>query len=348
MIKSTIVACLAALLTTAAHAGSDEQDEYYTFIRQQQQVTGTIWDMPVELVGESLSPMNIEAGGSLFQLWAIHTSEATDYLLDQKLVGAYLPAATLSITTGDPTLASGGIPRTRADQPFYLHTNVSGLLSPGDEIPDAATKVLLEHYAKDYPETFSLSRTEVLADGPIDSGYITENGTQTITFPTTSLTGADPTKVSGEEHFLIHALADEDNDYSQTELASAMIQIWPVADGSISGITDNQTIDLQVPDLTVTLNDLYPNSTTYLQIYPGAPSLGTTGTKLPGSVLVLDQDKSESRVLTVENWGSVVTDDTQHTIELITVTPFGTERLATVTFGANRVLKVRAMITNME
>jgi len=102
------------------------------------------------------------------------------------------------------------------------------------------------------------------------------------------------------------------------------------------------------PTLTVTLDDLYPSSATYVQIYKGLPKLGKEGTKIPGSILVLDQDKSESRVLTVREWAGVIEDEGPHTIELLTETPFGTDRLDYISFTVNRILKIRSMVTSLE
>ena len=329
----------AAFWTSLAVAGASDS---VAIVRQHQQGTNVTWDMPVDLVGEGLSALNVEEGGSLFQLWTIHQPTLDDFLLDQKLVGAYLPKAELSITTEDPY---PNAVRTRADRPFQLHVTVSGLLS-GPNVPLASTKVLLEHYAAGYPESLSLTRDEAVSGTPVNSLYIDANGTFPIEFPVASLSGPDPTKVAGEEHFLVHALPD--GDVAQTQIAATSVQIWPVAEGRISGIENGAQVGTSPPVLTVDLEDLYPRSDTWLQIYQGSPALGTVGTKLSGSVLVLDQDVPASRVLQVGDWASALTDDGLHTIELLTETPFGIDRLDYVTIGVNRVLEVRAMIGDME
>lgn len=315
---------------------------YTTFIRQHQQTTGMVWHMPVDLVGEALSPLVVEDGGSLFQLWAIRNQPITDYLLDQKIVGAYLPGASAWITSED---SHPGVARTRCDRPFQLQVDVSGLLS-GPNVPDAATRVLLQRYAQNYPESQTLTLDQALANGPIESSYINENGIATFDIPLTALNGPDPTKLSGEEHFIVHALPD--GEISQTQIAATMVQIWPVASGDISGVQSGETLGTKPPKLTVSLEGLYPSSSTWLQIYPGAPALGTVGTKLPGSILVLDQDKPEDRVLRVDKWASTLEQDGLHTIELLHQTPFGIDRLDHVTVQVNRVLQVRANLTNFD
>jgi len=329
-----------AIFGQLAHASSPD---YVTFIRQQQQESGVVWDMPVDLIGEAMSPMNIELGGSLFQLWAIRSSPAQDYLLDQKLVGAYLPQAATVVISEDPT---PGIPRTRADRPFVVRVEINGLLH-GADLPDAATRVLFQRYAANYPEDgTSLSLDQALDGTPVESSYIIENGTSVFTYQLTALDGPDPTKVRGEEHFLIHALPD--GEVSQTQIASAMIKIWPVADGAISGLQAGEKIHGAPPILTVNLNDLYPRSDTYLLIHKGGPSSQATGDKIPGSILVLDQDTPEDRTLTIKDWGAVLTEDGVHTIELLTKTPFGIDRLDSVTFVVDRVLEVNGMLADME
>ena len=122
----------------------------------------------------------------------------------QRLVGAYLPTAEITIVTEDPF---PGIPRTRADRPFDVEVTVHGLLS-GPGLPEASKKVLFEQYAAHYPQSQTLTRDEALAGNPIRTTYIEQNEMTKYQFPSTSLTGPDLTKVSGEEHFIVHALPD--------------------------------------------------------------------------------------------------------------------------------------------
>ena len=334
----------ALLLALTAAASAQQTPEYVSFIRQNQAATGIVWDLPVvALTGEAMSPLDIEEGGSLFQLWAIRTTPAADFLLDQKLVGAYLPGATATITTEDP---HQGVPRTRADRPFRLDITVSGLLQ-GQDLPDAATRVLVNHHTAAYPAgNPTLTLDQALQHDPLDSTYIARNGDHRFDFPLTSIEGSDPTLVSGEEHFIVHALPD--TPIAQTQIASAMVRIWPVATGRIGGIRNAERVGTKAPALTITTESLYPRSDTYLQIYPGAPALGTIGTKLPGSVLVLDQDKPDDRTIVVAEWSSLLQADGLHTIELLTETPFGIDRLDYLTINIDLVLQVRGTLTTIE
>ena len=153
-------------------------------------------------------------------------------------------------------------------------------------------------------------------------------------------------KVRGEERFSVFSL--EDYQAPAGQLAAQTVQIWPVADGSISGIREGEKIRVACPPLTFTLNDLYPSSKTYAQVYPGAASLGKTGTVVSGSMLVVNDAVPQSRVLTVRNYGNIFDKDGAWTLELLTETPFGIDRLAYVTFDVKLTLKVNGMVTTYE
>ena len=182
-----------------------QTDSYVNFVRQKQQTTAVVWDMPVAPTGAAPSALTLEAGGALFQLWTVNQTKATDYLLDQKLVGAYLPKADVRVKTLDP---GGRLPRTRVDQPFSVEIDISGLLT-GTGMPQSASSVLLErHIASFTPGVTSLDPAVVLANTPLSRAYLTANGRTTLQFASSALTAADPTKAAGEEHFVIHALTD--------------------------------------------------------------------------------------------------------------------------------------------
>jgi hypothetical protein len=238
------------------------------------------------------------------------------------------------------------IPRTRADRPFYVDIVVAGLLN-GDTDPAASKSVNLFRHVQSY----GVDGTGVLIDRTQASwlppaATISANGSQTLTYAVTSVPGGDRVKVRGEERFSIFSIADYQAPESQ--LASKFIQIWPVADGSIAGITQGQMIRFKLPAVTFTLNDLYPYSTTYAQVYRGNPQLGVAGTVVPGSSLVLNEALPVNRVLTANNYAEIFDADGRWTMELLTNTPFGIDRLAYVSFDLNRTIKVRNPATTVE
>lgn len=334
-----LLGALALLSSRASAAG----EGYVNFIRQTQQGTGVVYSVNVASTGNTGSQGLLETGGALFQLYTVDSS-GKDYLLDQKLVGAYVPTATVSIATQDPYTQ---VPRTRADKPFTVTVNVAGLVTGVATAPDAAKRVLLEQHVKAYTATkTSYTLAEATSGTPKASSSIYTNGNTVLNFASTSVPAGDPTKANGEEWFVVHALAD--GAVAQTQIASGKVQVWPVASGGIAGLTNNQVVRSKAPTITVTMNDLYPRSDTYVQVYEGSPALNTTGKVLENRMLVWNDKASRSDVWTYSDYDSVFTKDGTYTMELLTVTPFGTDRLAYVTFTVSRTIEVRGLLGGLE
>lgn len=322
------------------------QTTYTNFIRQVQYPGEIIWDASVAAAGQQLSALAINPGGARFELWTIKSDDLTRYLLDSSYVGAYVPIATVTIRSEDGT---GEIPRTRADRPFFVDITVNGLLS-GEEDPDASKAVKFLRHVQSYGVDgtgINLDRTQAAL---VTQTLIETNGPQPLTFALSSVPGADRSKVRGEERFSFYSLADYQAPESQ--IASQTVQIWPVADGTISGIAANQLIRYALPQLTLTLNDLYPNSTTYAQVYKGSPQLGKTGTVVSGSAVVVNDSVPQNRVLVLDGYddafGSGADADGLWTMEILTVTPFGIDRLSHVSFSLDRTIQVNGSFTTIE
>ena len=331
----SLVATL-CLLSPLALASSED---YTNLLRQiQQGETNVSWDMPVSPNGTRPAALLTEEDGSLFQLWTISRKTAEEYLLDQKLVGAYLPKGVVTIHTLD---SYNGIPRIRVDQPFSVDFTVSKLLG-GPNFPIAATKVLAQHHlAPNLDGTSVITPARAISGAPFSSGFITRNGITTVEYAASAITAPDLRKGRGEEHFVLHALSD--GTHTQTQIATAGLQVWPVATGTISGISENELLRGTPPALTVAVRDLYPSSSTQVRIYSKGPDIGEEGKALPGSELILDQALPENRILIVEEYGELFDSDGPYRVDLLTTTPFGTERLDSVNFQVNRSLRVNAM-----
>ena len=314
---------------------------YVNFIRQQQQGNGVVWDMPVAATGTSPAALTLDNGGALFQLWSIEQTSAKDYLLDQKLVGAYLPVADIKVATLDPYTRTR---RTRVDQPFTVEINITGLLT-GLDLPQAASSVLLERHLGNYAAgQTSLDPARAVSGTPFSSAYLSANGPTVLRFQASSLTATDPTKASGEEHFVIHSLTD--GNVSQTQIASGFVQVWPVASGAIKGISSGDNLRFQTPPLELLLNDLYPRSDTYLFLFEGTQVNGTEGTLV--KAYPVDRETSESTVISVSELDSKITRDGTYTLALFSDTVYGRELLCNpVTFTVHRTLQVNAMQVNM-
>jgi len=332
------LASLLLALTTAS--AFSQSSNFVNFIRQTQQGTGVVWDMPVAATGTAASALTLEANGSLFQLWTIQQSPAKDYLLDQKLVGAYLPTADIKIVTLDP---NGTIPRTRVDQPFSVEISIDGLLG-GSGLPIASTQVLLEQHIASYQTgQTSLDATTVLSNTPLYTGYIAANGKTVLKFPASSLKATDPTKAAGEEHFVVHALSD--GSISQTQIATGKLQVWPVASGQIKGIANGDLIRFQSPQIELIVTDLYPRSDASFMLYEGSSINGVTGTLL--KAYPNTSDVPNSNVIPTNELDSKLTKDGTYTVALISTSVYGPELLCPpVTFQVKRTLQVNAMQVN--
>ncbi len=328
---------LSLFLAISSVTASAQTSPYVNFIRQNQQGTGVVWDMPVAAVGTAPSALALEAGGSLFQLWTIQASTAKDYLLDQKLVGAYLPKADVVITTLDPYV---GAKRTRIDQPFTVEIQVSDLLS-GSGLPIASTQVLLARHIASYTGgQTTLDPAVVAASDPLTSSFISQNGKTVLKFPASSLKAADPTKALGEEHFIVHALSD--SAISQSQIASAKVQVWPIASGAILGLTPGMQYRFKLPSVKIQLTDLYPRSDTEFMVYEGTQINGVQGKLVKG--FPVTRDSSVSDLLDVPELDSMFTKDGTYTVALMSTTVYGTELLCPpVTFSLNRSMSVNAM-----
>lgn len=329
------------ILTLLALASSSSfgQVGYVNFVRQSQQSTSVVWDMPVAPKGAAPSALLIEENGALFQLWTIEQNGGRDFLLDQKLVGAYLPAAAITITTLDP---NGAVRRTRIDKPFTVNVNISRLLS-GTGLPLAATQVLLQQYVAPYPAgSFTLNPTTVISGTPASARSITSNGIDSRAYapavrplaPTT-----DITKGLGEEHFVVHALSD--GTFSQTQLASASVQVWPVASGEIQGIIPNKTYGMDLPIPTIVLKDLYPRSDTYLLLFEGT---GTSGPSVIVKPYPVDRAETDSTTIVVPELLSKATKEGSYTLALVSDTVYGRELLGpAISFTMKGSIRVNAM-----
>ena len=339
--KKLILSLGATLLTTVCSHGQAGAN-FVNFVRQVQLPSNVIWDVSVVPAGESLSPLAIDPGGARFELWTIKADPLTVYLLDTRYVGTYVPMASIRILSEDPY---GMVPRTRADRPFTVDITTSGLRTE-ETAPTASKAVKLLRHVQSYGAGgtgIGIDRNQATL---LHQVTLTNNAVHRLSYAVNSVPGANRAKVRGEERFSVFSLADYQAPESQ--LASMYIQIWPVADGTISGISEGQRFGFALPSLTITLNDLYPDSRTYAQVYKGPPRLGAQGTVVPGSALVVYEPVPQNRVLLIQDWDAILVEDGQWTMELLTATPFGIDRLYHVSFRVDRSIDVNGSFTTIE
>lgn len=346
-----------SLITTAALAQEPE-----AWVRQTDLATGQIYDTPITGSGGSYTaPVRVNETGSLYELFARGTAwDNNIYLLDTKLIGTYNPEATISVVTEDPYLrgdASSGtfVRRTRADRPFTVNIEVSGLVA--DSTSTAERSVYLAVQGKNYdPTTYSSLNQEQYLIGEANL----ENGSYNFSPLYHQLTAPTFSSGNGEQTFTIVRYAAY--QVPDTILVQPKVEIWPVASTTVSNVTENQVFIDRIPPLVVELKHLYPDSRTYVQIYKGTQALGTTGTLVTGTELLFgphynpattgdSTNVPQSLSISITDLSNYAAADGIYTLEVITHTPFfgrAAERLYHVTFEVDRVITSRGQISTTE
>lgn len=330
----------------AAYALADE--DWTVSLVQRQLETGNEHKAVVSAEGQGLSVAPVPEGGSEFLLWAVRQTDEglEETLVDTEMVGAYLPTGKLEIQTGDPY--DGPIPRTRIDQGFTVTYEVAGLLSEsGSDVPLAARQVLLDHDVAAYEvETTQTSPLlsgvgtvlediygELLPAENFDQRMVVSNGNRNLVFPGSNIPGTNVFQDAGMETFRLFALPD--GEIAQLQLDEAKVQVWPLSQGSIVGIEDEARYTT-MPEVTIQLANLYPDSTTWVQIYPGDPNSGNEGITLTESMIVVEDVVPRTTRLVFRELQNQLDAEGRWTLEVLTETPFGIEILDTAFFDVEK------------
>lgn len=133
---------------------------------------------------------------------------------------------------------------------------------------------------------------------------IDTNGPVVLNYSFTNLSGPDLTKIEGEEVWSAYALdgGDKGNPLLEGEtLESTTLQVWPIADATFSGIDTVHAYE-KIPTITVTLNDLYLESTTILSGLCWRAQRRAGGSSDVSTSYVIIQDSiPQNRVLTLDD-----------------------------------------------
>lgn len=271
-----------------------------------------------------------------------------------------------NVTYENPTFSSarimprnnpnGGGRRTRADRPFRVYVSVEGIVNGIDD-PVEAKSVNFYRIVKGAPGAISAPQ---LAANDVGNPLapFTSNGVREF-FPSPANRGSTPRKYCGVEQFSLWSLAESpDPSMPGEKIGSAKVEIYPVCDGTISGIAMNDPVRFSMPKLTFVYNNVYPgptNSAVYAQIYKGERA-NVVGAIVPGSHKI-------NSLLTLGNFTEatggdldrLIDSDGRWTIELISDTPFGLERMLTpsgapayVSFDVDRTIEVNGSFTTIE
>ena len=317
-------------------------------IRQTLLDSGLVYDYFTDAdSGNTISYHPLTGGGACYELFARGTAWDTNlYFLDKKVVGFYLPQGSIQVLTEDAwTHLTTGIPTTRADKPFTLAIQVSGLTTD-PTAPLAARQVLYTRVGQNFTDSY--------VPGPNAEYTLTSlhmgNASPSYTPIYTALTPMAPTKSMGIERFTLSSLPDETIPASSI-LSEARVLVWPVSEAFFHGIDSSTMIRDNLPRFSIQYKDLYPVSLTYARIYQGPSALGAAGTVIPGSTRWHWATVPQNEAITVENWEDLIPQDGIYTVEVLSMTPFddwATERLASVTFTVNRKVTIRGQVTTME
>jgi len=322
------------------------------FVRQIQ-LTGTtvplVYDIAVSTETGTMVSKPLEGEGAVFQLYASGLEASRFNTLPIKVaedtVGAFYPKVTLQIGSQDPHTP----PRTRADKPFSVTFSVEHLLNT-PEAPLYARTIELQRQYQLYDAITRAVPTDPKAAGSYKE-YIEFYGNGTYYEPAAyhQLPGTSSTSAQGKETYIAYTHPDASG--RQYQLGAAALEIWPVARGVIKNITEGAKYTFLPATAYVEMKDLYPLSSTYVQVYKGKPVLGTEGTILKSTVRTYDTPVPQDSVARLDEMDAAITEDGFYTIEVLTVTPFNNqapERIGYTYIEVDRTIEVRASTTTSE
>lgn len=346
-----------ALLTLAPFAGLRADEN---FIMQEVVVNGqTIqYKIPVANAEGEVVSQPIDSDSAIFRLYTIYTDSASKLqtlLLDTKSIGTYMPSSKVTISSQDPYVPA----RTRADQPYGVSVNVSGLSSDA-AAPAAGKSVRVVRSYKiyspttmaatagdkgtDYTNPFTLDKntTYSLSDGNAAGGFL----------PRLDMLENPKSALMGEESYTVYTGG---STTTATVLASGSIRVWPIADALFTGIEKAKIYQTIPVGAAIQCNNLYPGCLVYAQIYRGVPGAPLNAAqKIPSAVLQYSAETREPQTqrFPLNDLATFINEDGDYTIEIMTVTPFNAKKPelisgGTVSFGIKRTIRVNAGINTI-
>jgi hypothetical protein len=258
------------------------------------------------------------------------------------------PDATLEMSTLD-TNSSPIFPRTRADKRFEaeletLNFSIEGDVSPeGTQLSVNTRRLLIERYSLDYKETnderSAYTQHEKWNETRLISSHIAkaggtiylqddrvEDGTATGNFETGSLTFLRPNTegdIKGDEYIQVYFMAnhDESSPVWMPDAAGA-VQVLAKEVGEAFATDSNGAVDGQrfsgAFGFSCEVRNLYPDSTTYVEIFKGSESLY----KSEAFVNSTDASKDNTFVVDKSAWESKAISDGTYRIVVGTITVF--------------------------
>ena len=349
------------LLIGLAAARIAVADQAETWVRQTDLTNGMLYDIPLSPTGGPFAaPLPISEMGSTFELFALGNGWDTKiYHLDTKLIRAYAPKVKVDIVSEDPyvrgdPLSSTYVRRTRADRPFSVKIDITGLVpaSTSQAEKHVYFNFTRARYSSDTFSALGVPEEPVSATN-LGNGTVSMNGLyHQLGMPLSAGCGA-------QTYTFVRYAADGVPD---TILAQPKIEVWPVATATAENIRQNEVFTDRIPSVTLHLRSLYPDSTTFAQVYSGPAVLGTDGRKIKGTERSYGAyynpgapdtptNVPQNVAITVVDLSNYAVLDGIYTLEVITVTPFNArapERLLAITFEVDRVISSRGQFSTAE
>lgn len=375
-----ITGILLGVLLSLSGAVAQDDPTYTNFIRQVPQTSASTPSFMSNLPAVGIdqpSTIDINPEGVRFELWTVSSTPFQSYLLQSTYVSGVVPVGKVVIDTEDPwgkdvtsvsyanpTFAtskqipknvSATVRRTRADRPFKVYVETAGLKEEDASAPDYSRKLNFQRHLQSYGANGTgnnLDRSQAILATPAQP-QITTNGVQNpLVVSLSSIAGADRRKLRGEETFSVWSLADNSvpsSPIAAQKLSSDYLQIWPMTDGLLSGISMNQVVRFAIPAVTFQYTDTYPGAQTFAQVYKGEVRDNVQGLIVPGSHKNNTSMIPESNLETTgSEFDRMFDSDGRWTIEVLTVSPFDTIRLHYVTFTVDRTIEVNGSVTTIE
>ncbi|WP_018970399.1 hypothetical protein [Rubritalea marina] len=262
----------------------------------------------------------------IYELIAINPSDNADsYILDTKTIYAEAPQAEVTIVSDS---SATGIPRTRADQPFYVTYTVNNL----KEVEDTRLNSAILVYQTDAGKIF-------------DEDITTNTLAKTKSYnPMSLFTSGTAESLSGSVVFSI-VENDQSNTYND-EFASQEILILPKHSGSMTGINDGETYTT-LPTVSFTIQNVYPQATVQLRVFKSSEPNNYKAIESSATFLnPKDELLSPGELSSVALNDGYIDSDGEWTVQWVhTSTAWGEEVVDEVQFTYKSTLNIRARIS---
>ncbi|WP_018970402.1 hypothetical protein [Rubritalea marina] len=189
---------------------------------------------------------------AVYELRSYNDSDITDaYILDTKTIYGFAPQAEVTILSDS---SATGIPRTRADKPFYVTHTVNNIQTDSEN-PHLNSAVLV--YATDSGKVF---------DKVITDNVIAERREYT---PSDLFGSSDYYNLEGEVTFyVVQNTTSTDSTYSYAdEFDSQVVKVLPKVQGTLTGFDPEVTYS-KLPTLTMNVKNVYPQASLQLRVHP--------------------------------------------------------------------------------